>query len=418
MASTTATSCKPLNILIHTFHATGHVLPTQAVAQELVHRGHNVLWVTSPDQEARVLASGASFLPTEALPVVDAALAAADPKTLLETAHILVGSGRLLAQVADLRRALATFKPDILLNDALPYGARALYELGEVPFWATLGVVPMYLPNCEGDAKPRSALGMILTDPDLGLPAVNPERAQLGLPPLSPDEWTQYSPLLHIQASCASLEFGAHPPNTHYVGPLVATSSGQSTAQDLPRWWVDVTSTTRKVVGITQGTFATDPTSLLVPAISALQDEDDLLLVVPSPRIEEIKSHITLREETVRVANWVPYAELLPRSRVLVTNGGYGSVTQALAHGLPLVCAGASEDKKDTAARMAWVGAGVDLGGDRPRTELIRKAVRMILENEDEYRARASKVRDELNVLGGASRACDLVEQAVGWSRT
>ena len=40
--------------------------------------------------------------------------------------------------------------------------------------------------------------------------------------------------------------------------------------------------------------------------------------------------------------------------RVLVTNGGYGTVQQALAHGVPIVVAGATEDKPETAARIAW----------------------------------------------------------------
>ena len=43
---------------------------------------------------------------------------------------------------------------------------------------------------------------------------------------------------------------------------------------------------------------------------------------------------------------------LLPRTDVLVTNGGYGGVQQALAHGVPLVVAGRTEDKVEVAARV------------------------------------------------------------------
>ena len=45
----------------------------------------------------------------------------------------------------------------------------------------------------------------------------------------------------------------------------------------------------------------------------------------------------------------------------MVTNGGYGGVQQALAHGVPLVVAGDSEDKPEVAARVRWSGVGIDL---------------------------------------------------------
>ena len=38
---------------------------------------------------------------------------------------------------------------------------------------------------------------------------------------------------------------------------------------------------------------------------------------------------------------------MLPQVSVLVTNGGYGSVSQALAAGVPIVSAGLTEDKAE-----------------------------------------------------------------------
>lgn len=112
--------------LLHTFYATGHVLPMQAVAKALVDRGHEVVWLTSPAQEARVRASGARFEATAEIDRVDKVLQGADPKTLEEIVDVFFG-GRLAAQVADLRRVMrGGFVPDVLLNDALPFGAAVL----------------------------------------------------------------------------------------------------------------------------------------------------------------------------------------------------------------------------------------------------------------------------------------------------
>lgn len=403
--------------LLHTFYATGHVLPMQAVAQALVRRGHEVVWLASPEQEARVVASGASFVATREVAKADKALQTTEATTLEGCAEALFGQ-RLLAQVADLRRVLSRFAPDCLLNDALPQGAAALHELGEVPLFATLGVVPMYLPGV-GPPEPVSALGTLMRRHRWTLPVLNPQRAVLGLKPLAEDDCNiQYSPLLHIQASCPALEYHAVMSQTRYVGPLV--SQPMAGAPGLPAWWDDVVHPgSRRVVAITQGTFATDPTLLLLPALAALQDDASYLLVVPSPHETAIRARLPPARrdhQNVRIAAWVPYQALLPHCHVLITNGGYGSVTQALAEGVPLVCAGTSEDKKDTAARVVHAGAGINLGTERPDEGSLRAAVKTLLEDET-YRTNARWVGAELNAQGGASRACELLEEAVGVSR-
>lgn len=408
--------------LIHTFYATGHVLPMQAVAKALVDRGHKVIWITHADQESRVLASGADFIPTHEVAAVDARLQdvnAPQPTTMDETVEFLFG-GRVTAQVADLRMALAHSKSmgasvDCLLHDALPHGAAAVHELSEVPTWATLGVVPMWTTEEEA----RTALGMILSTPEIVLPCLNRQRAELGLKTLSPGDALHYSPFLHIQASCPDLEYGRTMTNTYFVGPLVTAKSPSEGAQDVPDWWADVAEHPC-VIGITQGTFAVDPTTLLIPAIEALCDNDALLLVAPSAYATSIRAGLEERGldlRNVRLAEWVPYDLLLPRCRLLITNGGYGSVTQSLSHGVPMICAGTSEDKKDTAARMVSVGAGVDLGTDTPSSLQIKAAVKQVL-TDGKYRDNATMVGKDLNGLGGAQRACELLEDLVGRSQT
>lgn len=265
---------------------------------------------------------------------------------------------------------------------------------------------------------PKSTLGMLLSQPELIVGCLNAQREGLGLGAIEPSQLLQYSPQLHIQASSPELEYeqALHP--TEYVGPLISPLNGGSAA--LPEWWGEVAGAEaegRKVVGVTQGTFATDPTSLLLPAIRALRGDAGLLLVVPSQQAAQIEQALLSDggqlPSNLRLAAWVPYEALLPRCSVLVTNGGYGSVTQALAQGVPLVCAGTSEDKKDTAARVTRAGAGVDLGTDCPAPEQVRAAVAEIL-GDGKYRENAERVGRGLRSLGGAVRACELLEGAVG----
>lgn len=81
-----------------------------------------------------------------------------------------------------------------------------------------------------------------------------------------------------------------------------------------------------------------------------------------------------------RLSPYLPFEWLLPRVDAMVTNGGYGSVNQALSHGIPLVAAGLTEDKADVNARIAWSGAGIDLAANDPAPEAIRQAVRTVLD--------------------------------------
>jgi UDP:flavonoid glycosyltransferase YjiC (YdhE family) len=60
----------------------------------------------------------------------------------------------------------------------------------------------------------------------------------------------------------------------------------------------------------------------------------------------------------------------------VITNAGFGGVQLALAHGIPLVAAGGSEDKPEVAARVAWTGAGLDSSTATPTPHRLRDAVR------------------------------------------
>ncbi len=81
-----------------------------------------------------------------------------------------------------------------------------------------------------------------------------------------------------------------------------------------------------------------------------------------------------------------------------MTNGGYGSVNQAMSFGLPLVTAGLTEDKADVNARVAWSGVGIDLATNEPTPQALREAVRTVLDRSA-YRRRASSMADEFNEI-------------------
>ena len=195
------------------------------------------------------------------------------------------------------------------------------------------------------------------------------------------------------------------PPSVHFVGGLPITP-GQA---PIPSWANDLDGS-RKVVLVTQGTVANHDFGLLIaPTLAALANEPDLLVMVTAGgrSIDDIPGPIPAN---ARVAAYLPFEWALPKVDVFVTNGGYGSVNQAMSFGIPLVTAGLTEDKADVNARVAWSGVGIDLATNAPTPEALRQAVRAVLDKPN-YRSRASAMAEELGRIDTRSEILRIVTE-------
>jgi UDP:flavonoid glycosyltransferase YjiC (YdhE family) len=112
-----------------------------------------------------------------------------------------------------------------------------------------------------------------------------------------------------------------------------------------------------------------------------------------------------------RVVDLIDFASVLPRTAVFVTNAGWGGVLASLAAGVPIVAAaGAAADKPEIASRVARSGVGINLGKGRTKPKRVADAVREVLA-DPKYRERAQQIGSELDQLGGAGAAVDLLER-------
>jgi UDP:flavonoid glycosyltransferase YjiC (YdhE family) len=126
------------------------------------------------------------------------------------------------------------------------------------------------------------------------------------------------------------------------------------------------------------------------PGLNALADLDALVVVTTVRENDDLGPV----PENARVARYIPYEKLLPHVNVVVSNGGFGGVQQTLGHGVPLVLAGETEDKKTVTAVAAYTGAATNLATTRPSEEAIRRAVDEVL-TEEGYRKNAERLRNE-----------------------
>jgi UDP:flavonoid glycosyltransferase YjiC (YdhE family) len=143
------------------------------------------------------------------------------------------------------------------------------------------------------------------------------------------------------------------------------------------------------IVHVTQATQNVDPHDLIEPAVAAL-GRQPVQLVVSTGRRGEASVPFPV-PPNARVADLVPYESLLPRTDVMITNGGWGGVLAALAHGVPLVVAGGDIDKPEIAARVAWSGAGVNLRTGRPSARAVLRAWRAV-STDASFRANAERI--------------------------
>jgi len=101
-------------------------------------------------------------------------------------------------------------------------------------------------------------------------------------------------------------------------------------------------------------------------------------------------------QENVVVEDWVDYGALMPHAALFVSNGGYGSVLQALLNGVPLLLAGKLEAKNDINARLDYRKLGLDLRTERPTAKQIRAGAERVL-GDPAYRTNVAALRSELS---------------------
>ena len=408
-----------MKVLVASTPATGHLNPLLAITHGLLEDGHDVTILTASKLRPRVDAIGATFRtfpagadidPNDIHAIAPELKAMAPGPEWLRVAIQRIFVDRILPQHQGLRQAVDDLQPDVIVGDDMMFGVLPMLLgpranrppvilCGTSILHATrddgaphfLGLPPA---TTQADHERYAVIArecdQIINEPIAN--QVNEILAKLGVGPLSMVLFDSVSVLAdaYLQLSVPSFEFPRKlPPTVHFVGrpPIVPNQA------PVPPW-ADELDGSRKVVLVTQGTVANHDFGLLVaPTLAALADEKDLLVVVTTGGrpVDTIPAAIPAN---ARVASFLPFEWILDKADAFVTNGGYGSVNQALSFGLPIVSAGLTEDKADVNMRIAWSGVGIDLATNQPSPQAVREAVRAVLDRPD-YRLRAKAMAAE-----------------------
>jgi MGT family glycosyltransferase len=114
----------------------------------------------------------------------------------------------------------------------------------------------------------------------------------------------------------------------------------------------------------------------------------------------------------VRIERFIPQADLLPGCDLVVSHGGSGTISGALAHGLPQVVMPMGADQALNAAHCDRLGVGVTLDAEKATPGTIADAVAHVLASRS-YRVAAERIRDEVAALPGPEAVVPLIEGSV-----
>ncbi len=415
----------------------GHVNPMLGLGRALRRRGFDVTLLTGPAFESLARVHGLRFA---ALPAQAAIGSSAKRRRRL---RVLAGRDDIVAtfvrpldaQHHALHRLLNRRRIDLVLSDVAFLGSIPLTFTPRNERVPVLGVslTPLSLISVDcapfgSGMQPGSSLWTRSRNAQANwLVHHGPLRSlhgQLeatlmphGVPPRAFNYFNQVSAFDQVfQLGAPGMEYVRRdtPANLTFVGPVRPAT----TARPLPPWWSELDGS-RPVVHVTQGTLDNiDHRKLLLPAVHGLAKEDVLVVASTGGRNpDELRHRLGARlPDNLRIADYLPYAQLLSKVRVMVTNGGYGGVHEALRHGVPLVVAGDTEDKPEVAGRVAWSGAGRNLRTGRPSAARLRRAVRSVLD-DPVYAVRATELQAQIASLGDpADTVADAVEAVLAQS--
>jgi UDP:flavonoid glycosyltransferase YjiC (YdhE family) len=424
-----------VKILIASTPAMGHLNPLLAIGRILIAEGHEVVGLSGSALRERVEGIGAEFRPLPAgadIDLQDILSVVPELKNIPPGPQWLrVALERLFvdtvpAQHKGLQHVLRDFPADVVIGDDMFFGVlpMLLGPRSERPPIVLCGTSILHWRREDG-APPFVGLPPATTQAQLEeYAAISEEHDRvvhqslarplnrslkgLGRGPLSMTLFDAVVELAdaYMQLTVPSFEFPRDiPRSVHFIGALPINPN----QAPRPSWAYELDGS-RKVVLVTQGTLANHNFGLLIaPTLAALGNEPDLLVVVTAGGrpIEAIPGPIP---SNARLASYLPFEWVLPNVDVFVTNGGYGSVNQAMSFGIPLVTAGLTEDKADVNARVAWSGVGIDLATNEPTPQALRDAIRAVLDKPN-YRLRASLMAEEFAGINTRSEILRIVSQ-------
>ena len=322
------------HFLVVTWEGGGNVNPVLGLARALIDAGHTVSALATASLADRLRDGG-----------VSACTAAAG----------------WLPDAAECRDTIEGDEPDVVVVDFMLTAALSAAEAATVPSVALVHTLLGATTTDDGTPHPMFMCGPV--------EALNEVRSGLGLDPVEAvgDLLSRCDRVL--VTAPAALDVGTPGVNADHVGALFegpGTDAG----------WVPPPGPGPLVV-VSVGTAgdAERELALLATILEAVAPLRARVLVTIPDYLDA--ADLSPAENTV-ISGYVRHAAVMPHADLLVTHAGLGSVSVALAHGVPMVCLPLDREQPENGRAVERIGAGIALPADAaPQT--VRAAIEQVL---------------------------------------
>jgi calicheamicin 3'-O-methyl-rhamnosyltransferase len=381
---------RQLRVLCTSTGGAGHIHALAPLALALRSRGHDVQWATTAEGGVLVAAMGFEWS-AAGMPTADRRASAgeelvrimqlpmADRRGPMFSAFFARAAGPVMQR--DLSPILERVRPDLVVREVAELGVAPMASARGIPFVtvAFSGVLPESA-RCDVMAD----LGPLWHAEGLTDPSWDDVYGEMYLHPFPPS-------------------FGQRP-DSSTVRPARATGAPPA---GQPPAWVEALGAGRPCVYVTSGTERTATTfpwrdvfaviaNLDVDAVATIGSHVDPADVGPVPA-------------NVRLERFVPQADVLRRSALVISHGGAGTVLGAASHGLPQFVVPLFADQWQNAVAVRDAGCGVFAGPDSRGVDDIDASLRELL-RDAAHRDAARLVADEIAAMPTAMDLVDEIE--------
>lgn len=371
------------HFLVVAWDGGGNVVPAAGLTAALVDHGHDVRVIGPAVLQTRFERAGARFRPFKRAQPPHSREAAVLEDNLLAWTRFI--AGRRLAD--DVLEELRSEPTDVAVVDAFASAGFAAAEKAGVPVVALVHV--LYAPSVEGPVAKQ-------WDPTR--PMVDMTRRHLEVPELDPAApviaglWSRCPLVLACVPQPFDFPSDDLPSNARYVGPILDEPVASAWQPGGGRVLVSLSTT------------ATRQRDLLQRILDGLADVDvEVLCTLGGVPIDGLSA-----PPNASISDWISHRELLPRTDVVVTHAGLGTVMAALASGVPMVCMPMTRDQPLNAERVAALGLGIEQS-PAASADLIRDAVQCVLD-DGRFRQRAQSMAEIIAAYGNGAVAVQELE--------
>lgn len=384
----------------------GHVIPTLAIVEELVSRGHRVTYPATDEFAGMLEGFGARVLRYESTWSVPARLP--NPTTADAMARLaLLLLNESIVQVESAVERLSHDVPDVVAYDTAASAAvRPLarrWKCSGVQLFTGVATSERFSLDEQLERRfPQRAV-------DPGHPVVREHRRRLGAFRRRQD--------VHDRASSRDLSEGVslvfQPRAFHtaadafddryvFVGPCAGKHAF------LGEW--SPPAGTKPVLLVTLGTLYNRQLEFFRSVVCACTGIDCHVVMAVGPDVDP--ADVGVLPANIDVHRHVPQLTVLAHARAFVTHGGMGSTMEGLLTATPLVVVPQTPEQDAVARRVAELGLGRRLPPAEVTADALRTAVLEVMTDEA-TRQRVRDMQRHAREAGGAPRAVDTIEACV-----